>query len=97
MTTPRRRLNDKVIEAFEQACDEGDLDIAQELFWALELALSRKSGPGEMERRRQVDYIGDASARLEALKHARRLDSSPPAVAPTVLRPNGALPEGQNS
>lgn len=72
MTTPRRRLADKVIEAFEQACEEREIAIAQELFWALEAAVSRAGSPGGVERRNGYDYILQASVRLERLKNEVR-------------------------
>lgn len=68
MATRRRRLTDKVIEAFEQACDEGEIEIAEELFWALEAAISRATSPAGVERRATTDSIARASARLEWIK-----------------------------
>jgi hypothetical protein len=68
MTEYARRLSDKILFAFNQACDQGYHDVAEILLRALELALTRQGGPGKVDHRQNLQAVTDAYARLQALK-----------------------------
>jgi len=65
-----RRLSDKILWAFDQAIEIGDVDIAGLLMRALELALTKEGGLANAEQRRDFEQISDAYTRLAA---SRRL------------------------
>ena len=46
----RRRLSDKIIAAHEKACEDGNLEVADILLRALEVALSAIGGSQEEKR-----------------------------------------------
>jgi hypothetical protein len=46
MTVYTRRLSDKILLAFDQACETGSLDCAELLLKALEMSLTSMGGPG---------------------------------------------------
>jgi hypothetical protein len=71
MTVYTRRLSDKILLAFDQACDVGALECAELLLKALELALTSIGGPGAVERRINMEPYIHAFERLEALKAKR--------------------------
>jgi hypothetical protein len=66
-----RRLSDKIISAFNQACDRGELEVAEHLARALEAALTRRGGAGADEKRDDVEPVEVAFARLKALRERR--------------------------
>ena len=67
-----RRLSDKLIAAFEQACDQDDIEIAEAILKALDLALTGEEGKGRSgERRGETGPIVEAFGRLEKLKRKR--------------------------
>ena len=66
-----RRLSDKIISAFNQACDRGELEVAEHLARALEAALTRRGGAGADEKRDDVEAVEVAFARLKALREGR--------------------------
>lgn len=68
MTEYTRRLSDKILFAFNQACDQRYFDVAEVLLRALELALTRQGGRGNVDHRQNLQAVTDAYARLEALK-----------------------------
>ncbi|MFT8245911.1 hypothetical protein [Roseomonas sp. BN140053] len=78
---PSRRLSDKVLLAFHQACDEGRLDFARKLLILAEELLDKSSTlPGanwraEHERRRATDTLVAAHERLWELRHAEGASS----------------------
>jgi hypothetical protein len=65
----QRRLTDAVIKAFDEACTEGDLEVAAQLVDILDAVLARRSGgPGGIERRR-LETAHALHKRLWHLKH----------------------------
>ena len=72
MTEYTRRLSDKILFAFNQACDNGFYDVAEQLLRALELALTRQGGRGNVDHRADMQPVTDAYARLQALKDLHR-------------------------
>ena len=63
-----RRLSDKVLKAFDQACDQGELEIAEALLRALETILTRQGGKAAEDHRQNLGPVAEAYARLAALK-----------------------------
>jgi hypothetical protein len=63
-----RRLSDKILIAFHQACDQGDFDVAAELLEILDTMLKRPSYEGN--RRRSEDGLVAAHERLWHLRHS---------------------------
>ena len=72
--TPRhtRRLSDKILVAFHQACDTGELDVAEQLLVILEKMMGRRPTPGEGNRRRNMESLVAAFERLWHLRHPER-------------------------
>ena len=70
MTEYTRRLSDKILFAFNQACDQGYFDVAEVLIKDLELALTRQGGYGKTDNRQNLQAVTDAYARLQTLKSA---------------------------
>lgn len=64
-----RRLSDKILVAFHQACDQGDLDVAEQLLNVLEFMLTRRPLPAEGNRRRSMEGLVAAHERLWHLRH----------------------------
>jgi hypothetical protein len=62
-----RRLSDKIISAHEQACEDGNLEIADILLRALEVDLSAIGGDQE-EKRNSTELLEEAFARHEKLQ-----------------------------
>lgn len=69
-----RRLSDKILVAFHQACDQGDLDVADQLLRVLEFMLTRRPLPVEGNRRRSMEGLVAAHERLWHLRHPGRDD-----------------------
>lgn len=69
--TPRysRRLSDKILIAFHQACDQSDYDIAEQLLHILEQMLKRRPSTPDGNRRRTMESLVAAHERLWHLKH----------------------------
>lgn len=61
-----RRLSDKVMLAFHQACDQDDLDVAQRLMGVLEFMWLRDLDD-PWGRRRNVNYLVPSRDRLRHL------------------------------
>jgi hypothetical protein len=71
-TAPRytRRLTDKILIAFQEACDRRDLEVAEQLLRVLETAMSpRQRRPGAKDRRRDKGSLVAAYERLWDLRH----------------------------
>lgn len=68
--TPRyaRRLSDKILVAFHQACDQGDLEVAERLLHVLEMVVTRRSLT-HGNRRRNMESLVAAHERLWLLRH----------------------------
>lgn len=62
-----RRLSDKILIAFHQACDQHDLVVADQLLRVLEMMLTRQ--PPEGNRRRNTETLVAAYERLWHLNH----------------------------
>ncbi len=63
-----RRLSDKILAAFNQACEQKQVDTAEHLLRALELSLTRYGGQGKSDSRAQLGPVVEAFGRLEALR-----------------------------
>ncbi len=64
-----RRLGDKILVAFNLACDIGDLQTAREILDTLELLFSRPSSYGPADRRKTLEDLVQAHQRLWLLKN----------------------------
>jgi hypothetical protein len=62
-----RRLSDKILIAFHQACDQGDLEVAERLLTVLEMMLTRRSTV--TTRRHDTGSLVAAHERLWQLRH----------------------------
>lgn len=73
-TMPRhtRRLSDKILVAFHQACDTGELDVAEQLLMILEKMMGRRPTANEGNRRRNMESLVAAFERLWHLRHPER-------------------------
>ena len=63
-----RRLSDKILAAFNQACEQKQADTAEHLLRALELSLTRYGGQNSSDKRSQLGPVVEAFGRLEALR-----------------------------
>ncbi|MHA1114534.1 MAG: hypothetical protein ACTSRY_08560 [Alphaproteobacteria bacterium] len=70
MNVPRNRLSDRILDAFDMACDQGDREVARELFRILEIVLTRRAGTANIDRRQDIADIGAATLRLDDLGKA---------------------------
>ena len=68
MNTPQRRLSDKILSAFDQACERGEIDVAETLVRALELTLTRVGGKGSIDHRVDLGPVVEAYARLKQMR-----------------------------
>lgn len=64
-----RRLSDKILVAFHQACDQGDYEVAEQLLRVLEMMLTRRQLPPDANRRRNIESLVAAHERLWHLRH----------------------------
>lgn len=64
-----RRLSDKILIAFHQACDQNDLEIAEQLLHVLEMMLNRRPLTADGSRRRNMESLVAAHERLWHLRH----------------------------
>jgi hypothetical protein len=62
-----RRLSDRIIAAFDIACERRDAEIADALYKTLELVLTRQGGADNPDRRLDVAFIHNAAAKLHRL------------------------------
>lgn len=67
-----RRLTDRILTAVHAACDHGELDVAVELLRIVEALATRRSQEPESSRRRLMEAVVAAHARLWHLRHPRR-------------------------
>lgn len=65
-----RRLGDRILAALHLALDQQALEVAEHLALALELTLTRFGGPVAVEKRDVPEGLGDAFARLDALRRS---------------------------
>jgi hypothetical protein len=64
-----RRLSDKILIAFHQACDQADFEIAEMLLQCLELLIKRRPTAPDANRRRTMESLVAAHERLWHLRH----------------------------
>lgn len=64
-----RRLSDKILIAFHQACDQEDFEVAEQLLHILELMLRRRPVTADTNRRRSMESLVAAHERLWHLRH----------------------------
>ena len=64
-----RRLSDKILIAFHQACDLADFDVAEQLLLILNTMLRRRPGAPGGDRRRNIESLVAAHERLWQLRH----------------------------
>jgi hypothetical protein len=69
-----RRLSDKLLLAFHQACDQRDATVALQLLAILESMLTRRPRQVEFNRRRSIDTLVAAHERLWHIKHPAEED-----------------------
>jgi hypothetical protein len=65
-----RRLSDKILIAFHQACDQNDLEDAELLWAVLETVLSQRRVPAGAAERRAKENLDGAYERLRQLRHS---------------------------
>jgi hypothetical protein len=68
-TRKHRRLSDHIVIAFHFACDQGDLEVADQLLAILELMVQRPPPAGRPERRTDTGPLVAAHERLWDLRH----------------------------
>jgi len=64
-----RRLSDKILIAFHQACDQNDLEVAEQLLRVLEVVLTRRRPTPDRRWRQNTDSLVMAHERLWHLRH----------------------------
>ena len=64
-----RRLSDKILIAFHQACDQADFEVAEQLLHILEMMLTRRPLAEDGTRRRNMESLVAAHERLWQLRH----------------------------
>jgi hypothetical protein len=64
-----RRLSDKILIAFHQACDQGDLEVAEQLLRVLETMVMRRPNAPDVNRRKNIESLVAAHERLWVLRH----------------------------
>jgi hypothetical protein len=64
-----RRLSDKILISFHQACDQADFEIAELLLQCLELLIKRRPATPDANRRRNMESLVAAHERLWYLRH----------------------------
>ncbi|MFY8094046.1 MAG: hypothetical protein ACOVN0_11270 [Niveispirillum sp.] len=69
--TADRRLGDRILAALDLAIDQQELEIAEQLWRALELALSRFGGPDAIEKREPPSHLDEVLDRLLALRQVK--------------------------
>jgi len=66
-----RRLSDRIIDAFEMACAQRDLEVADSLYRTLEIVLTRQGGANNPDKRSDVAFVHEAARRLARLREER--------------------------
>jgi hypothetical protein len=64
-----RRLSDKILSAFNQACDQADFEVAEQLLHILEMLRTRSPPTPDGNRRRNMESLVAAHERLWLLRH----------------------------
>jgi hypothetical protein len=65
----KRRLSDKILSAFHQACDQEDIVVAWELLHLLDAMALQWTGDAGGRQRRRRDTLVAAHERLWVLRH----------------------------
>ena len=68
MTELPRRLSDKLLAAFDQACEQGHVEVAELVLKAIEIVLTEEAPPTARERRTHLGPVVEAFGRLKALR-----------------------------
>jgi hypothetical protein len=71
----RRRLSDKILIAFHQACDQADFEVAEQLLLILETLLNRLPVDPGGNRRRSIESLVAAHERLWQLRRPETGDN----------------------
>lgn len=79
MSDPRR-LSDKLLAAFDQACEQGQVEVAELVLKAIEIVLTQEAAPPERERRSHLGPVVEAFGRLKALRE--KLEAYPSRARP---------------
>jgi hypothetical protein len=66
------RLSDHIVSAFDMACEQGNVDAASGLYQTLEIVLTNQDGANSVDKRRNIDFVHEAAAKLMALKSEQR-------------------------
>ena len=77
MTERTRRLSDKILAAFTQACERGELDVAELLLQALDLTLTRQAQGQQPDQLLEFGEVTEAYARLKELRAAAHTSVKP--------------------
>jgi hypothetical protein len=64
------RISDRLMDAFEEAIDQRELEIAEVLHSALELVMTRRAGPQDVEKRDIPYDMLDSYEKLEDLRRS---------------------------
>jgi hypothetical protein len=72
MTELPRRLSDRILAAFDLACEQKNLPVAEALVRALDLAMTKEGGPARLDRRTQLGPVADAYEKLRKLQSGAR-------------------------
>jgi hypothetical protein len=67
-TTLPRRLSDKLLAAFDQACEQGHVEVAELVLKAIEIVLTEEAAPAERDRRTHLGPVLEAFGRLKSLR-----------------------------
>lgn len=70
-----RRLSDKLLLAFDHACEQGRVEVAELVLKAIEIVLTQEAAPTARERRSHLGPEVEAFGRLKALRE--KLESCP--------------------
>lgn len=65
-----RRLSDRILAAFDLACTQGNLPVAEVLVRALDLAMTKEGGPARADRRTDLGPVAEAYEKLRRLRTA---------------------------
>ncbi|HEV2677756.1 MAG TPA: hypothetical protein VGV37_24710 [Aliidongia sp.] len=60
-----RRLSDKILMSFHQACEQRAVEVAALLIQALELALTKEGGLGKVDNRKNLEAVFEAFDKLK--------------------------------
>jgi hypothetical protein len=64
-----RKLSDRLLMAFHQACDQDQIDVARQLLGIYEYMVTRRDPPPDSGRRRALEALVAAHERLWNLRH----------------------------